>query len=265
MFASLLLTSALLCQEPVKQDPPKPGDREPAAEQPEAAAPPQEARVVEDWDDKRVKAALTAFNTKMKSRVLKDRLAALDDIRGGRNAKLVAPLVAVVLRDRGLTVRKGAADLLGDQPPRQAKPAIVKLLGDSGVRDAPDVTATLVGALGRVGYERGRDWAAIDRLFEADYGPDRLALQRAVLALVREQRELGALEMLSRNLDEPAPENVDDASNPPAEYWERRWKAWQAWRPEVKETLFTLTGQQFSTGKEAREWVRANRAKLEKR
>ena len=32
-----------------------------------------------------------------------------------------------------------------------------------------------------------------------------------------------AWKLLVRHIDEPVPEDVDAAANPPAEYWERRW------------------------------------------
>ncbi len=67
--------------------------------------------------------------------------------------------------------------------------------------------------------------------------------------------------MLLNHIDEPAPVDVDAASNPPASYWEKRWKAWRLWRDDVKEALYALTGQRFSSGKEARTWIRVNGAR----
>ncbi len=243
------------------------GVQEPAPKSPEPAppAPQATAALVEDWDDARTKLALKEFDKRIKGRSLKDKLDAVALLAGGRNAKLVAPLANVVARDGALTVRKSAAELLSNQPEREAKPAVMRLLGNSELNGVPEVQATLVTALSRLGYQRKRDWAAVDGLFERDYAENRLSLQRAILALAKEHREIEAVDMLVRNLGEPIPENPDDASNPPAEYWEARWKAWQAWRPEVKEALLTITGQQFSTPKEAKDWLRENRAKLEKR
>ncbi len=253
MFAALLLSAVFGVQDP---EPKKPENT--------PATPPQQV-AAEDWDDARTKAELKDFDKAMKSRTLKDKLAAIARLDAGRNDKLVAPLANVVLRERAITVRKAAAEALAHQPAKQCKPQILRLLGDTRMNDAPEVQGTLVESLARVGYECKRDWEAIGRLFEADYGPERIPLQRAILGIVKDNRELEALDMLVRNLGEPVPENPDDAGNPPAEYWEKRWKSWQVWRGDVKETLLTLTGQRFSTAKEAKDWIAANRSKLEKR
>ncbi|MBI5852356.1 MAG: HEAT repeat domain-containing protein [Planctomycetes bacterium] len=256
---AVVLAALLGVQDPEPR-PPDPATPPAAPVSPEAPA----TQPVEDWDDARVKDELKAFNERIKSRALKDRIAAVERLAVGRNAKLVPPLANTVARDPALTVRKTAALGLAHQPPREAKPAVVRLLG--GDLDAvPEVQAVLVTTLSRVGYEKKRDWEPIKNLFERDYGENRLALQRAILALIEEHQELEAIDMLVRNLGEPVPENVDDASNPPAEYWERRWKAWQSWRADVKEALLAVTGQQFSTPKEAKDWLRENRAKLERR
>jgi hypothetical protein len=83
--------------------------------------------------------------------------------------------------------------------------------------------------------------------------------------LAKNHKELEALDLLLENLDEPAPANVDDPSNPPAEYWEMRWKAWRSWRDDVKEALFAITGQRFNTSAEAREWLDKNLRELRRR
>jgi hypothetical protein len=51
---------------------------------------------------------------------------------------------------------------------------------------------------------------------------------------------------------------VHDGDNPPQEYWEARWKAWAVWKGRVKEALFAITGQRFSTAAEARAWLKQN-------
>lgn len=253
MLAAILTLTLFGVQDP---QPDKPQDPAPIAEP---------VPVAEEWDDARTKTELKEFSKRIRARSLKDKLEAIAALDAGRNDKLVPPLAAVVLRERAITVRKAAAEALGHQPPKVARPALLRLLESSSLNDTPEVQAELVGALARAGYERKRDWSAISRLFEADYGENRLLLQRNILALVKEQIELEALDLLVRNLGEPIPDNPDDPSNPPAEYWEARWKAWQSWRADVKSTLLTLTGQQFSTSQEARAWLKENRGKLEKR
>jgi hypothetical protein len=83
-------------------------------------------------------------------------------------------------------------------------------------------------------------------------------LQEAILGLAAQHKEKQSIELLLDNIDEPVPQNVDAANNPPASYWEARWKAWKAWREKVKDALFALTGQRFGSAAEARVWLAKN-------
>ena len=58
------------------------------------------------------------------------------------------------------------------------------------------------------------------------------------------------------------PANVDSPTNPPASYGKARWHSWAAWKGKVKDALFAITGQRFSTGKEAKAWLKENARKL---
>ena len=76
--------------------------------------------------------------------------------------------------------------------------------------------------------------------------------------MLKANKEKQAWKLVVEHIDEPYPEEIDPLSNPPAEYWERRWKAWRIWRSDAKEALFAITGQRFSSKKEAKVWIRAN-------
>jgi hypothetical protein len=186
-----------------------------------------------------------------------DKSRALDLLAPGANAQLVKPLGKVVETDKSVVIRKRAAELLAQQPPKQARPELLRLLRSEQCKSQPAVLATLVASLSRCDYQPG-DWTEIAGWFERDYAPEFVPLQEAILDLVARHREKRAVDLLLRNLDEPRPANVDDAANPPAEYWEARWKAWQVWRPRVKHALFALTGQQFNAANEAKAWLRKN-------
>jgi hypothetical protein len=168
----LCLTLCLAFQDPE----PTPKDS------PSPAAP-----VFEEWDDKTAKAAVKDFEKKMKpkSASLRDKLAAVEEIARGRNARLVAPLAKTCLSEKALTVRKAAAEALAHQPEKEAKRAVLTLLGDNELRDVPQVGASLILALGTLGYEAGRDWKYLDGLFERDYAAERVPLQQAMLKLIR--------------------------------------------------------------------------------
>lgn len=256
----LVATSLLLCQDP-KPQPPQP---QPPAESPAKQAPPAPAaapKVVEAWDDQTAKAKVKEFQKLLKGKPgMAVRNQALDELAGGANAQLVKPLAQVVQTDDSIVLKKRAAELLGNQPADKTNAVILKLLDDGKVASTPPVQAELVRALSRCGYE-AKHWKQIDDLFERDYDPARVAVHDAILDLVVAHEEVQALPLLLRNLDEPVPDNVDAAHNPPAEYWKARWTSWSAWRGKVKDALFAVTGQRFSTAAEAKAWLDKNPVK----
>jgi len=257
MLAALL--TLLTWQEPAPA--PKPPDPPPAAEP--AAAPPaaEPAKPVVAWDDKTAKAAVDEWTQLTKTAAnMAQKNRALDLFAGGSNKQLVKPLVQVVETEKLVVVRKRAAELLANQPQPDANAAIRKLLKNARVATSPPVMTELVRGLGRCGYDKAQ-WADIGDVFEREYQVERVPLQEAVLDLVIAQKETQALPMLLRNLDEPAPDSVDAGNNPPAEYWEARWKSWSAWKGKVKDALFAVTGQRFSTSVEAKAWLKKNPVK----
>jgi hypothetical protein len=234
------------------QDPAPAGKQAPA----EPPAPPA---AVTTWDDKTVKPKLDEFTKLQRAATnLVDKNRALEVIAGGSHKSLVKPLAAIVEADKLVLIRKRAAELLANQPTADANAAIRKLLKSAKVAAYPAVQAELVKGLAKCGYDKSH-WADIADLFEREYQQERVPLQEAILDLVARHKEKQAVDMMLRNLDEPAPVgDIDAGDNPPAEYWEARWKSWKAFRPKVQETLFVLTGQRFSDAKEARAWLQKN-------
>jgi len=247
---SFALVFSLSVQDPT---PPPPTPPEPA---PAAAA-------IAEWTDAEAKAALKAFDQAFKKgrASMRDKLAALEALGKGSHKRLVRPLTKVVIADPSLEVRKQAAKVLGNQPPRDASRASLALLDNPKVTAEPAVMAALVEALSGAGYDT-RMWRHLDSLFERDYAIERVPLQKALLGLIAEHKETGAWPLLLRNLDEPIPADPDSPTNPPASYWEARWKSWQIWRADVKAAMFAITGQRFSTAAEAKEWADKNGAKV---
>lgn len=243
-----MLTSLLCWQDPAPV--PAPADARPAP----AAAP----RVVEVLDDKAAKEVAAELEKAVGgSASLADKSRALDRIDGSSHTRLLKPLANLVEKDKSLVIRKRAAVLLRDQPKDDAMATIRALLKSPRVRPQPGVLAELVRGMSLCGYDP-KSWREIDGLFEADYQPERVPLQEALLELITAHKEKQAIELLLRNLDEPTPENMHDADNPPKEYWEARWKAWSVWKSKVKDALFAITGQRFSTTNEARAWLQKN-------
>ncbi len=222
----------------------------------EASAP--VAPAVEAWNDKIAKTKLDEFTKLQKGTpTLVEKNRALDVLAPGANKLLVKPLAQIIETEKLLVIRKRAAELLANQPVAEANPAIRKLLKNSRVGSYPPVMAELLRGLGKCGYDASQ-WNEISDVFEKEYHLERVPMQEAILDLVQKHKEKKAVDLLLRNLDEPLATNVDAAENPPAEYWEARWKSWHAWRGKVKETLFVLTGQRFSDATEAKAWLQKN-------
>lgn len=248
-----LLTSLLLCQDPA------PGGQNQAPAVPVSAAP-KAPEPVPAIDDRAAKAVLDEFTKVMKTATsMAERGRAVDALGKGANKQLVKPLAALVETEKSVIVRKRAAELLGLQPAADANPALRKLLKSPKVT-SPAVQQAIVKALMFCGYQSAQ-WADLADLFEKDYAAECVPLQETLLHLIDLHKEKQAIPLLLRNLDEPAPTDVHAGNNPPAAYWEARWKAWKAWREQVKAVLFTLTGQRFSSAKEAKEWLDKNPGK----
>jgi hypothetical protein len=249
MLAALLVAT-LAYQEPAPQ--------KPAQDPPAAGADAKPAARLQPLDDKDAKAAVDAFGKAMKAATsIAAKSRALDDLVKGSNKLLVRPLATVVQDDASVVVRKRATELLAQQPASEAVPAIVKLLANGKVQQHAPLLADLVHALQTLGWD-GKHWKRLESLFEQDYTVERAVMQEAILDLVIACKEKQATELLLRNLDEPVPSDVEGAANPPASYWEGRWKAWKSWREKVKNALFVLTGQHFSAAAEARAWLKKN-------
>ncbi|MFO1076383.1 MAG: HEAT repeat domain-containing protein [Planctomycetota bacterium] len=253
MSAALAFLALLVFQEPDPTPAPKP-DTPPA----EAQKPQEPPKVVEPWDDARAKTAVGDLAKAFKGKPsMKERSDALDRIATGSNKLLLKPLQQIVETDSSIVIRKRAAELLANQPEKDAQPVLSKLLKSGKVTAYHTVMAEIVRGVGRCGYSSDM-WPQLGELFDREYALDRVPLQEAILEVAQRHKEKGALPVLLRNLDEPLAENVHDAGNPPAEYWEARWKSWAAWRGKVKEALFAVTGQNFSTAAEAAEWLKKN-------
>ncbi|MBK8099066.1 MAG: hypothetical protein IPK26_18315 [Planctomycetes bacterium] len=250
VLASLLLSF---------QDPaPAPAPQDPKPANPPAQAPVEPPKPVALWNDAEAKAAIDSYTRSLKDAdSMAAKSKALDILAPGAHKLLVKPLAQMIESEKSIVIKKRAAELLGQQPAADANATILKLVRNSRVAQHPPVLAELVKALANCGYKPAQ-WKEINELFERDYGAEFVALHEAILGLIEKHKEKQAIDLLLRNMDEPVPENVDAADNPPAEYWEARWKAWKAWRGKVKDALFAITGQRFSTRNEAKAWLRKN-------
>jgi hypothetical protein len=213
----------------------------------------------ETWPDKLARQKVKAFQKILKPKKVSMvvRKNALDTLNGGVSQQLIKPLQQFIEKDSSIVLKKQAVAMLSDQNKERVKPVLLKLMKNSRLTANPQVEAALLNALSRTGYD-AEDWKSIKDMLESDYDNERIPVHEALLELVNKHKEVQAIPMLLRNLDEPIPENVDVGDNPPAEYWKARWHAWAIWKGKAKEALFSITGQKFSTAKEAKSWLKKN-------
>lgn len=212
-------------------------------------------------NESQVRQVLAEWKKLSPKATLAERMTAVEALVQGSHETLIPVLDKLVRSDPSIAVRKKAAEALGQQPQKKAYVAVTKLLDDSAVTKTTELIEPLVRSLGMLGYTE-KDWPRLEAFFRAGYGQDRIGLQRAIIALADKQKEKLAVPVLLDNLDEPLPKDEHIADNPPAEYWEARWKAWQIWRDEVRAALVAITGQKFGSSDEARAWLKVNGKKL---
>ena len=217
------------------------------------------SKKLETWPDKDARAKVKAFEKALKPKKVSmpERKEALEQLAGGVSLHLIKPLQQFIEKDTSVVLKRQAVEMLADQPKDRARPVILKLLKNATVTANPQVQASLITALSNAGYS-SEDWQEIDGVLESDYDTERVPVHEAVLDLVAKHKESKAIPMLLRNLDEPSPKDVDGGANPPAEYWKARWHSWAAWKGRVKDALFAITGQKFSTAAEAKAWLLKN-------
>jgi hypothetical protein len=237
------------------------GESSPPGRPAPAAATEPAAVAAVAYSDQQAAQAIDAWKRVSAKAPLADRVAGIEALRRGKHDSLVPVLEKVVRNDGSLAVRRKAAEALAWQPDKKAYPVVTRLLDESGVGKVTELLEPLVQSLARVGYQ-SKNWSRLEAIFRAGYAADRIAVQRAIVVLAGEHREKQAVALLLDNMDEPVPADPHGASNPPAEYWEARWKAWKTWRDDVKTALQRITGQKFASAAEARAWLAGNGAKI---
>jgi len=114
------------------------------------------------------------------------------------------------------------------------------------------VCASLVG-MGRLGFTERGVYDEVQKMFVQGPGEIRKAAAR-YFGYVKAKE---AFRLLAENLDEPhSTLPPDDPRNPPASYWEEKWKEWNSNRPYYRWALSQIVeGETFETTDEARMWA----------
>ncbi len=179
------------------------------------------------------------------------RMEIIEKLETLQHPSLARVLEGTILHDPTDIIRTKAARALLAQPKKEAKAVALRLLENKDLHGKGSIQAPLIRILTRFGAPK-KVWKDLRESF-LDLGP---LAQIAFLQSVVARKDWDSVELLLDHLDPPSPENVDAAHNPPAEYWERRWKAWKAFRPTLLKALQTLFGRTFPSKKEAKTWIK---------
>lgn len=180
------------------------------------------------------------------------RLEAVEALQELQHKSFVKPLLVIMEFDPSLAVQTKAAKAIQAQPKDQVVPAATKLLGDKDVLKKGTMAAPLIKLLAYYGAKQSQ-WDKLYRNFELMGANAQIVLCESMAA----RKDYEGLPTLLRNLDPPAPANVDDPSNPPASYWEARWKSWQAFKPSLQAALKVLLGRSFEKSKDALKYIKS--------
>ncbi len=177
-------------------------------------------------------------------------------------------LLKLRLARREAMVQARAVEVLVANAEKGTDKLLSKLLNkEKSWEDKPLYGAALLKGLGRLGH------GGADRLAaEVYFAYEDTALMQAALSYLKSvgTKRYRIVEQLCGELDAPAPDDPNSPSNPPAEYWEERWKKWESVRAEVSQCLHVLTGQVFQYEAEGRAgeseraltWLKENKKKL---
>lgn len=151
--------------------------------------------------------------------------------------------VEEMLQLRVARVQAAAARVLGFVADDKAERALERAMRDKELTGArPLAHAAVIDALGRRGCTGVHD--AIVSEYRAYGHEDVLRACVRYFGQVR-TRDEGILRQLCRDLAAPEPGDPNSALNPPASYWEERWRKWRHVRKDVTWTLRRVTGQTF--------------------
>ena len=125
------------------------------------------------------------------------------------------------------------------------------------------VAAAAIDYLARLAIEGAEDEVLdhLTRLYldetrmQAGYAPD---LVRGAVHYLGQMKTMKAVPQLVEMIREPVPENPDAGDNPPATYWEARYKIWHTSEGWARWALKEITGNEFRTYREWAAWAAAN-------
>ena len=257
-----LLAVGLLCLGPgswARAEEPPADDEAEEAEEEVAPLDPAEATRLEKLLAKAAKARKVA-----------DTLAALDEVGEQTHPSFQKPLLKMLTHESSRVAMR-AADMLSWQRLESEKQQkkLGKAIWKKGFTDRKNhrrynVKGRIVLATADVEGDAELDnsrFKDVERLWRTVIGDPREANAPAIVAVceyVRLTKDKRLCRKLAEEIDEPGATAVNSPTNPPAEWWERRWKMWKQYKAEVVESLEELTGESFKDTAAAKAWFEAN-------
>lgn len=170
--------------------------------------------------------------------------------------------------EREAGVQEAAAHVLANIPGKSSTRALAKAFKDKKIRKRkPKVTAAVIRALGKLGYDRVEK----DVFRQMGMYSDKDVTRACVRYLGQiKTREFAYVRTLVEMLDPPQPFDVNGKNNPPASYWAALWEQWSWARRDVAWSLKEITGQTFrpqdgenpSDGEKALLYIKEHKAEL---
>ncbi len=149
-----------------------------------------------------------------------------------------------ILVERVSAVQAAAARVLANHAgDKKAASALAKAFKDKAVRkERPKALAAIILALGEIGQRKVE--SDVFSEFKSAKDPEVARACVRYFGTIR-TKDYSIVRRLCNELSAPAPANVDSATNPPAAYWEQRWKIWNGIRRDISWSLKQITGQVF--------------------
>ena len=224
----------------------------------EPAAAPKKVREATAEELPPLLADLEAAGKKKKSA---DALALLAKLEELKHPELEKPLQKL-LKHAEAAVALRAAELLEERTyPESGKALWAASWGQAANDTRPMVRARVLRALGRIGFALDkRAYDDVEKLWRQVQGTPQRGNAPILcdIAFFAEQlKDKRFARALAEALDEPV-STSNDASNPPAAWWEEKWHLWDGSKAAVHAALKALTGEDFASTEKAKEWIEAH-------
>ena len=205
-----------------------------------------------------------------KARKVADVIQALDEVGEQSHPSFQKPLLKMLTHESSRVAMRAADQLALQQlETEKAQKKLGKAIWRKGFTDRknhrrPNVKGRIIYATSAVEGGAQLDnnrFKDLERHWRTVIGDPRESNAPGIVAVceyVRLAKDKRLCRMLAEEIDEPGTTAVNSPTNPPAEWWERRWKMWKQYKAEIVESLEELTGESFKDTAAAKAWFEAN-------